>query len=222
MWKKKSCLFSSKKSKTTNCSKIAFIIWGVSFNLKQTCQSSRQIIRQVCNLMKLPCKLKVLIWDICMSENRCLYFRNGDSSVEFDKSIRPPKMTRFFDTEIFEKVKVMTLVMTVSTSAKHVHAWSHDPPKNPTCTNTRTCNMKRQWNFINDNDDTLRKIAPDSQLKRAMMLNIPAATLTGPWRQQCWSHLQHYITRQLSPKNHDHVFSWKSVNEGVEKKCCLM
>lgn len=77
----------------TNRSKIAFIKLHDIFNLIKVSYVSSRIISQVINLINLPFKLKVLIWDICMSENRCLEIQNGAFSFRFGKSIRPSKMT---------------------------------------------------------------------------------------------------------------------------------
>ena len=55
------------------------------------------LISQSINIMKVPSKMKSAIWDICMSENRCLYFRFKDFSFLLSKSIRPFKMTRKYD-----------------------------------------------------------------------------------------------------------------------------
>lgn len=91
MWKKKNCSFWWKKLKSTNCSKIAFIIWWLSFNLNESSHMTCHLISQSINIIKVPFKLKVLIWDICMSENRCLYFRFGAFSFLFERAIRQVK-----------------------------------------------------------------------------------------------------------------------------------
>ena len=95
MWKKKNCLFSAKKSKSTNRSKIAFIIWWLSFNLNEVSLWSSHLISQSINIFNRPFKLKVAIWDIYMSENRCLEIRFRAFSFLLFWAIRQVRWQRF-------------------------------------------------------------------------------------------------------------------------------
>lgn len=47
-----------------------------------------QYIIATCEILRVPCKLKVLIWDIYMSEKTMLGYGNGAFSVEFEMLIR--------------------------------------------------------------------------------------------------------------------------------------
>lgn len=70
--------------------------WHDIFYLIKLSYASSRIISQVVNLINLPFKLKVLIWDICMSEKRCLQIRNKGFSFLFERAIRYPKITYIF------------------------------------------------------------------------------------------------------------------------------
>ena len=60
-------------------------------NLNESSHGGCHIISRLVNLINLPFKLKKVIWDICMSENRCLQIRNKDLSFLFDRAIRQVK-----------------------------------------------------------------------------------------------------------------------------------
>ena len=79
-------------------SKIAFMKWHEIFNLMKVSYASSRIISQLVNLIDIPFKLKVLIWDICMSENRCLLYWNKAFSFLFERAIREAKITWKFIT----------------------------------------------------------------------------------------------------------------------------
>ena len=142
MWKKKNCSFWWKKLKSTNRSKIAFIIWWLSFNLNESSHMTCHLISQSINIMKVPSKLKVLISDICMSENRCLEIRFGAFSFLLFWAIRQVKWQRFLTWEFSPE------------SQSHENSWwnfnHHQRQKFPSCKFWRNDFIKISisWNIM--------------------------------------------------------------------------